>query len=135
LNIRLNAQQRVEIHRHLFAPLANHAQNCRFHDLQILQNGAGLFYFIESKEPLNGAIIQANQAGHARSPLRLATHEQLNRLPVIRQHCKVLRILTFRQGHAKRSRILLRVILNAAGCPVLGGLDQFFALAPCRLLK
>jgi hypothetical protein len=40
-----------------------------------------------------------------------------------------------RQCHAKGYGIFLRPIINAAGCPMLGGFDQFFALAPCRLLK
>ena len=95
-----------------------------------------VFWCHQLKDPGQGAIVQADQAIHANPPLCLQPQEQLQRLPVLLPYLEQIRLAgRLWQHQTKRCRIIWGFIDNATASPVLGGLDQFFRLAPCRLVK
>lgn len=112
----------------------NHRQRCAFHHLQILQQGALVFYSIQSKEPFNGPIIQADHAASTCAPLRLQPGEHQHRIPILRPHLEVFRLLLLNDD-AKRLGVtveLFATVATAAG-PMLSGGYQFFRLPLLRL--
>lgn len=110
-------------------------EHFRLDDLDVLQHGGGVVCSIQSKGPLKGAIIQADQAIATAAPLRLASQEHLNSRPGIRFDLEII--------HLRRD-----VDLKAEGCSIISGLvddlnlrpmmrspDQFFVLLPVTLSK
>jgi hypothetical protein len=59
--------------------------------------------------------------------------EHLEHWPVLLPHLKVIGARLLWQYQAKHCCISLRLILDAAAGPMLGGLCQFFLLAPLML--
>ena len=91
---------------------------------------------VQAKEPGRSAIVQADQATHPHPPLRLEAEEHFNGGPVVVPHLKVsCGRCVIGKGDAKDGGIIRRLVLNRATSPMLSGLDQFFLLAPERLLK
>ena len=103
------------------------------HYLQVLQERARVFYFVHHKQPSNCSIVHPQHAAHRGAPLRLTAQKHLHHRPVFLPHFKIIRAGLFWQRHSKDGGILLAVILDAAAGPMLGGLCQFFLLAPLML--
>jgi hypothetical protein len=105
--------------------------------LQGLQQLSVLVRFcIQAKKPSHSAIIQANQAIHPYAPLGLEAQEHFKRRPVVVPHLKVLTgRCVFKPDDTKHGSIIRGLVVNGAAGPMLSGLDQFFLLAPWRLLK
>lgn len=115
------------------APLVHHDHGSGFHDLKILQHGPLILHFVQSKDPGHSTIIQTKHPTHRGPPLRLAPQEHLKHRPVFLQHLAVARRLQLRHVNAKHRSIIRGLVLCAAASPMLGGLDQFFRLAPLML--
>jgi len=115
------------------APRVDRDHRRCLHHLQVLQERTLVLHFVHHKQPSHCRIVQPEHAAHRGTPLRLAAQEHDHRWPVLLPHLKVIAAVLLWQYQAKHCCISLRLILDAAAGPMLGGLCQFFLLAPLML--
>ena len=117
------------------APLIQNDHGCGLHHLKILQQPARFLYVVQLKQPAYGCIVQSDDPAHRGAPLRLHSQEHLDHRPVFRQDPEVFIRWRrqFWQFKAEGRGIVGGFVNDATARPMLGGLYQFFLLAPLML--